>query len=90
MERRAACPFDLLTSFSGPETTEDGKPYGPIRYKEIVKELYAISKACNTSYTDLLKITPTEKNYMIEFMLYEKEQAEKAMNDIKNNNKQHY
>jgi hypothetical protein len=55
-------------SFLDPLTTEDGKPYGPVRYKEIVKECYLISKNINTSYTDILDITPIERTYLLQFI----------------------
>ena len=64
-----------------PESTKDGRPYGPIRYKEIVKECYLISKNINTSYTDVLKITPVERQYILSFLMEEaqrhKEDAER-------------
>lgn len=65
--------------------TEDGKPYGPTRYKEIARERYLISKHTNTSYDDTLNITPLERSYLLEFLvedlqrqkdLYDKAQAE--------------
>ena len=43
-------------------------PYGPLRYKQIVAECYKITKNLNTSYTDLMKITPTERSYLLEFI----------------------
>ena len=64
--------------------TKDGQPYGPLRYKEIVRERYIISKHTNTSYKDTDQITPTERNYILEFIteelqkqqeLYEKAKA---------------
>lgn len=58
--------------------TEDGKPYGPFRYKEIVKERYIISKRCNTSYTDVGDMTPREKNYLLEFIADEIQKEEEA------------
>lgn len=66
-------PFASQVNFLDPQTTNEGQPYAPIRYKEIVKECYLISKNLNTSYVDLLKITPTEKNYMLEFLQKEAE-----------------
>ena len=51
-----------------PQYTNDGKPYAPIRYKEIVKECYILSKNINTSYLDLLMITPTERHFLISFL----------------------
>jgi hypothetical protein len=69
-------------SFLDPQLTKDGKPYGPWRYKEIVKERYLISKNINTSYNEVGKITPVERKYLIEFLAEEikksKELAEQA------------
>lgn len=69
-------------SFLDPQLTKDGKPYGPWRYKEIVKERYLISKNINTSYNEIGKITPVERKYLIEFLAEEikksKELAEQA------------
>lgn len=65
--------------------TEDGKPYGPHRYKDIVKERYIISKHTHTSYGDTETITPLERSYILEFItddlerqheMYEKAKAE--------------
>ena len=72
-------PFASQTNFLDPKFTNDGKPYGPYRYKEIVKELYLISKNCNTSYSDLLNITPIEKNYLLEFIGDEIKQAQELI-----------
>ena len=62
-----------------PQTTKDGEPFAPVRYKEIVKECYLISKNINTSYNDLMDITPTERNYMLEFLLDEAKQREQML-----------
>ena len=68
-----------------PQLTEDGRPYGPLRYKEIARERYLISKHTNTSYEDTSTITPLERNYILEFLvddlqrqkdMYEKAQTE--------------
>ena len=65
--------------------TEDGRPYGPSRYKEIARERYLISKHTNTSYDDTSNITPLERSYLLEFLvedlqrqkdMYDKAQAE--------------
>ena len=65
--------------------TEDGKPFGPSRYKEIARERYLISKHTNTSYDDTSNITPLERGYLLEFLvddlqrqkdIYDKAQAE--------------
>ena len=60
--------------------TEEGKPYGPSRYKEIARERYLISKHTNTSYDDTSNITPLERGYLLEFLV-EDMQRQKDMYD---------
>ena len=60
--------------------TEDGKPFGPQRYKEIARERYLISKHTNTSYDDTSNITPLERGYLLEFLV-EDLQRQKDMYD---------
>lgn len=59
--------------------TSSGEPYGPARYKRIVQECYLISKNMNTSYTDVLKMTPIEREYLIKFLLEDYEEKKKAV-----------
>lgn len=77
--------FAPLLSSLDPQLTNDNKPYGPTRYKEIAKERYLISKHTNTSYEDTALISPLERGYILEFLvddlqrqkdLYDKAQAE--------------
>jgi hypothetical protein len=74
-----------------PQSTEDGRPYGPVRYKDIVKERYIISKHTNTSYEGTLNITPLERGYILEFITddlqRQKELYDKAREEAKNKNK---
>lgn len=70
-------PFDLLQNFLHLPTKDDGSPYAPELYKEFVRECFVISKNLNTSYTDVLSITPTERKYLLEFIKEEFEQAKK-------------
>lgn len=63
-----------------PQLTENGKPYGPYRYKEIARERYLISKHTNTSYEDTSSITPLERGYILEFLV-EDMQRQKDMYD---------
>ena len=71
-----------------PQLTRDGKPFGPIRYEELVKERYLISKMINTSYRDTGKLTPLERKYIVKYIVdewnkkaeQEKEQLEKLKN----------
>lgn len=77
--------FPLQGSFLDPQLTSDGKPYGPYRYKQIVKERYWISKNINTSYNDAGKLTPTEREYLLEFIADEIKQTNKLIEQRKKN-----
>lgn len=77
--------FASQVNFLDPELTSDGKPYGPYRYKEIVKQCYIISTKCNTSYTDLMNITPIERDYLFEFIVEEMQKTEEMTRQKLNN-----
>jgi len=70
-----------------PQLTSDGKLYAPIRYEEIVKERYIISKMIHTSYSDTGKITPTERKYILSYIMDEAKQQEKKLKEYKEKNK---
>lgn len=70
-----------MQTFLDPEKTSDGKLYAPIRYKQLVKERYIISRQCNTSYTDTGNITPKEREYIFEFIDKEVEERKKAYDE---------
>lgn len=74
-------------SFLDPQTTSNGKPYGPYRYKQLIKECYIIAKNCNTPYTSLMDITPTEKNELLNLIIEENEKSQEAMARIKAENR---
>lgn len=61
-------PFASRLNFLDQQYDEEGKPLGPERYKEIVKERYYIAKHGNISYADTGKMTPTERDYIREFI----------------------
>lgn len=63
-------------SFLDPQTSEDGKPYGPKRFKEIIKECWYISDNLHTSYTDVLDMSFMERAYLIS-LIREKHEATK-------------
>ena len=75
--------FVSTTRFLDPMLTKDGKPYGPFRYREIVKECYVISKNTNTSYTDLMSITPLERKFIIEFLFEESQKTREMLEEAK-------
>lgn len=56
-------------------------PYGPERFKQIVEERYEISKNINTSYTDLGKITPLERKYILGFIIEEKKKEKQYIQE---------
>lgn len=70
--------FSINQHFLDPKVTSDGQPYGPWKYKKIVEECYFISHQIHTTYSDLLKITPRERLYLMEFLSKEVEQMQKA------------
>ena len=77
-------PFGTHLNFLDPQKTPDGKPYGPIRYKEIVQERFYISKNLNTSYADTGNITPTEKEYLIDFIIDDIKRQKAQIEALKN------
>lgn len=67
--------------------TSDGRPYGEVRYKDIVQERYLISKSTHTSYLDTGKITPLEKKYILEFIKEEIDKTKEAAEKRKKRNR---
>lgn len=59
--------------------TEDGRPYAPIRFSELAKECYVITKNLNTSYLDVLSMAPTERKYMIGFLMEEAKRRDEML-----------
>ena len=66
-------------SFLDPRTSEDGSPYGPKRYKEIVRECWYISDNTNTSYTDVLDLSYLERMYLIRLINEKQEATQEAI-----------
>lgn len=69
--------------------TKDGKQYRPLRYESIIKERYLISKRLNTSYTDTANINPTERGYLVKWILEEIEAEKTAIEQQKAEIKKH-
>lgn len=74
-------------NFLDPLISKDGKPYGPKRFKEIVKECWFISSQLNTSYTDVLDISVQERVYLAECIHDKLEATNKAIEEVKQKNK---
>lgn len=67
--------------------TSDGKPFAPVRVDDIIKQCYMISKRCNTSYNDVLDISPMERESLLRIIKEELEAERKVANDIKKKHK---
>ena len=49
--------------------TSDGKPFAPLRLKQIVKENFFLTRHLHITYSDLMDMTPTERKYLIDFLV---------------------
>ena len=67
-------------SFLDPQQSKDGTPYGPKRYKEIVKECWYVSDNLHTSYTDVLNLAYQDRIYLIDYINEKKEAMSQAFN----------
>ncbi len=74
-------------SFLDPQISKDGKPYGPKRFKELVKECWFISEHIHTSYKDVLDLSVQERIYLSECIHDKLEATNKAIEEIKQKNK---
>ena len=75
--------FPTAQNFLDPQLTSDGKPFGPIRFRQIIKERYLISKHINTSYNDIGKITPTERLSLLQCIKDDLEMQQKERDKLK-------
>jgi hypothetical protein len=73
----------LDQSFLDPRLSEDGKPYGPKRFKDLVRECWFISDNTNTSYTDVLDLSCLERRYLINFIHEKHEATKEAIEAVK-------
>jgi len=74
-------------NFFDPLLTSDGKPYATERYKQIVHERYLISKNINTGYDDTLNITPSERAYLLQFIVEDLERQQQMIEAEKQKNR---
>ena len=71
--------FALGPNFLDPQRSKDGQPYGPKRFKEIVKECWYISDRLHTSYADVLDMSFQERVYLIDFINKKDEDTRSAI-----------
>ena len=74
-------------NFTDPKTDQDGKPWAVVKFNKIIQERYFISKNINTPYTEVGKMTPTEREKVIELIVEEIKINEKQLNHIAKNKK---
>ena len=82
MEERYAHRFVSDKNFLDQQTSKDGTPYGPKRFKEIVQECWYISDNTHTSYTDVLDLSFQERFFLIGFIKEKQEATKKAIEEI--------
>lgn len=63
------------------QSKKNGRPYAETRYEEIVKECWYISNRLNTSYTDILDISYTERVLLIGFINEQDEATRKHIEE---------
>lgn len=66
-----------------PVLTSDGKPYASKRYKEIVEENYWISKFTHNTYQDIMKMSVTERRYLLDFIQRDLKKEQELRNKAK-------
>lgn len=66
-------------SFLDPLTYKNGEPYGPKRYREIVRECWYISDQLHTSYADVLDLSYQERCCLIECIADKQQATQKAL-----------
>lgn len=74
-------------NFLDPQLSNDGTPYGPKRYKEIVKECWYVSDNLHTSYTDVLNLAYQDRVYLIDCINEKKEATAQAIAEAQQNRK---
>lgn len=74
-------PFASHLNFLDPQFDEQGNPWAPRRYKQLVRECWYISNHIHTSYEDVLKMSPTERLEIITLISEELKARKEAMDE---------
>lgn len=82
--------FSSGPNFLDPQTSKDGKPYGPKHYKDLVKQCWYISDQLHTSYTDILDLSVTERVMLLGFINEKLEDTQEALDKIAAENNSRY
>jgi hypothetical protein len=81
--KKSRLSFASGPSFLDPQTSNDGSPYGPKRFKDLVRECWYISDSLHTSYTDVLDLSYTERVYLIENINAKNDATKKAFEEAR-------
>lgn len=71
--------FSMDQSFLDPQLSKNGDPYGPKRFKELVRECWFISDQLHTSYKDVLDMSVTERIHIMSCIQEKQETTQKAI-----------
>ena len=75
-------PFASLPSFLDPPLTSDGKVYAHERVNEIIRQCYLITRFCHTPYSDVMDMSPMERETILNIIREDKEKELKANQEI--------
>ena len=82
MEERYLHTFASDQSFLDPPTFNN-KPYGPQRFKDLVRECWLISDRTHTSYTDVLDISVAERIQLLDCIRMKQDLTARAIEEAK-------
>ena len=68
-----------------PKLTSDGKPWAPQKFKQLVKDRYAIAKHLNASYLEVGELSVVEKMYLVEIINREEQETQEQLKRLKEN-----
>ena len=83
----SAVRFSLPQSFTDPEVDENGQPWKPSQFNEIVKQREYISRNINTSYLDTGRLSPAERVRIIQLIVDENKKTTEYIEQQTNNAK---
>lgn len=82
-------PFDLIRNFGCLALTsnEEDQKTNAMVYKNTVNEIYFLVKYAGTSYDEVKKMSPLEKDYMIEFTQDEMQKKAEKIKEVQESQK---
>lgn len=62
-----------------PKLTSDGRPFSQFKVDDILRQSYIITRHCNTPYSDVLEMTPMERETLIGIIREELKKQDEAL-----------